>query len=160
MYKEKLLSARTAEELGNPLFFRMNQGFYGRRTGALGYPRFSQDASQRVFCGQSVTIINLQLAYWMGFSKVLLVGMDFSYQIPADAKVDGNIIVSQSDDPNHFDPRYFGAGKTWKDPKLSRVLQNYRLAKEVFEADGRQILNCTVGGALELFERSTLDEMA
>ena len=159
MYKEKLLSARTAEELGNPLFFRMNQGFYGRRTGALGYPRFSQDASQRVFCGQSVTIINLQLAYWMGFSKVLLVGMDFSYQIPADAKVDGNIIVSQSDDPNHFDPRYFGAGKTWKDPKLSRVLQNYRLAKEVFEADGRQILNCTVGGALELFERSTLDEM-
>ncbi len=160
MYKEKLLSARTAEELGNPLFFRMNQGFYGRRTGALGYPRFSQDASQRVFCGQSVTIINLQLAYWMGFSKVLLVGMDFSYQIPADAKVDGNIIVSQSDDPNHFDPRYFGAGKTWKDPKLSRVLQNYRLAKEVFEADDRQILNCTVGGALELFERSTLDEMA
>ena len=160
MYKEKLLSARTAEELGNPLFFRMNQGFYGRRTGALGYPRFSQDASQRVFCGQSVTIINLQLAYWMGFSKVLLVGMDFSYQIPADAKVDGNLIVSQSDDPNHFDPRYFGAGKTWKDPKLSRVLQNYRLAKEVFEADGRQILNCTVGGALELFERSTLDEMS
>ena len=159
MYKEKLLSARTAEELGNPLFFRMNQGFYGRRTGALGYPRFSQDASQRVFCGQSVTIINLQLAYWMGFSRVLLVGMDFSYQIPADAKVDGNLIVSQSDDPNHFDPRYFGAGKTWKDPKLSRVLQNYRLAKEVFEADGRQILNCTVGGALELFERSTLDEM-
>ena len=149
IYKE-LLSARTAEELGNPLFFRMNQGFYGRRTGALGYPRFSQDASQRVFCGQSVTIINLQLAYWMGFAKVLLVGMDFSYQIPADAKVDGNIIVSQSDDPNHFDPRYFGAGKTWKDPKLSRVLR-ITDSQKVFEADGRQILNCTVGGALELF---------
>ena len=66
---------------------------------------------------------NLQLAYWMGFSKVLLVGMDFSYQIPADAKVDGNIIVSQSDDPNHFDPRYFGAGKTWKENAGASELQ-------------------------------------
>ena len=104
-------------------------------------------------------MINLQLAYWMGFERVLLVGMDFSYQIPSDAKVNGNIIVSQSDDHNHFDPRYFGAGKTWKDPKLSRVLQNYRLAKEVFETDGRQILNCTVGGALEIFERTSLEKI-
>ena len=158
IYKDRLLAERSLEELGNPLFFRMNQGFYGRSTGALGYPRFSQDFSQRAYCGQSVTMINLQLAYWMGFSQVLLVGMDFSYQIPSDAKVDGNIIVSQSDDPNHFDPRYFGSGKTWKDPKLSRVLQNYRLAKEVFEADGRRILNCSVGGALEIFDRSSLEE--
>ena len=159
IYKEKLLDGRTSEELGNPLFFRMNQGFYGRSTGTLGYPRFSQDFSQRAYCGQSVTMINLQLAYWMGFERVLLVGMDFSYQIPSDAKVNGNIIVSQSDDHNHFDPRYFGAGKTWKDPKLSRVLQNYRLAKEVFETDGRQILNCTVGGALEIFERTSLEKI-
>lgn len=95
----------------------------------------------------------------MGFQRVLLIGMDFSYHIPSDAKIDGNIIVSQSDDPNHFDPRYFGSGKTWKDPKLSRVLQNYRLAKEIFEADGRQILNCTVGGALEIFERDRLEQI-
>ena len=159
IYKEKLLDGRTSEDLGNPLFFRMNQGFYGRSTGTLGYPRFSQDFSQRAYCGQSVTIINLQLAYWMGFQRVLLIGMDFSYHIPSDAKIDGNIIVSQSDDPNHFDPRYFGSGKTWKDPKLSRVLQNYRLAKEIFEADGRQILNCTVGGALEIFERDRLEQI-
>jgi glycosyltransferase involved in cell wall biosynthesis len=146
-----------ADEIdASTIFFRMNQGFYGRKTGNLCHPRFSVDASQRLFCGQSVTTINLQLAYWMGFRRVVLIGMDFSYQIPTDAVRRGHLITSTSDDPNHFHPSYFGAGKTWKDPKLDRVLANYVLAKEMFEADGREIVNATVGGALELFDRMDL----
>ena len=66
------------------------------------------------------------------------------------------VILSQSDDPNHFDPRYFGAGKTWHDPKLDRVLVNYRLAGEVYRAAGREIVNATVGGRLEVFPRLDL----
>ena len=154
IYFDQYQSVRDEEVL----FFRMNQGFYGRATGALSVPRFSTRADSRLYCGQSVTIINLQLAYWFGFSKVLLVGMDFSYTVPSDALISGNHILSQSDDPNHFDPRYFGAGKTWKDPKLERVLQNYALCKSVFERDGREIINCTEGGALEIFRRSNLEQ--
>ena len=98
------------------VFFRMNAGFYDRKTGTTGHPRFSTDATQRLYCGQSVTIINLQLAHWMGFHRVVLVGMDFSYTIPDDVDRDGALIISRSDDPNHFDPRYFGAGKSWEGP--------------------------------------------
>ena len=72
------------------------------------------------------------------------------------AEVNGNIIVSRSDDPNHFHPDYFGAGKTWKDPHLDRVLISYRLAGEMFAAAGRQIVNATVGGKLEIFDRMSL----
>ena len=139
-------------------FFRMNMGFYGRGTGSLCLPRFSTDAAQRLYCGQSVTIINLQLAYWMGFSRAVLIGMDFSYKIPSDAVRKGNLIVSHSDDPNHFHPDYFGKGKTWKDPKLDRVLANYALARDMFAADGREIVNATEGGALQLFRRMPLAE--
>jgi hypothetical protein len=138
------------------LWFRMNMGFYGRSTGTLCHPRFSLDAPQRVFCGQSVTIINLQLAHWFGFQRVVLIGMDFSYTIPEDADRDGNLILSNSDDPNHFHPDYFGKGKTWKDPKLDRVLLNYRLAHDVYRATGREIINATVGGHLDLFPRTDL----
>ena len=60
------------------IFFRMNAGFYGRNTGTTCHPRFSLDPTQRLYCGQSVTIINLQLAHWMGFQRVVLIGMDFS----------------------------------------------------------------------------------
>lgn len=142
----------------NTFFFRMNTGFYGRKTGTYCHARFSGDASQRLYCGQSVTALNLQLAYWMGFRRTILIGMDFSYSIPDDADRNGDVIVSRSDDPNHFHPGYFGPGKTWHDPKLDRVLINYRLARDVFRADEREIINATVGGHLELFPRLSLRE--
>jgi glycosyltransferase involved in cell wall biosynthesis len=137
----------------NVSYFMMNRGFYSPSSPNFCIPRFSTDVTQQVFCGQSVTIINLQLAYHMGFSEIVLIGMDFSYVIPDDAEVDGNLITSAGDDPNHFHPDYFGKGKVWKDPKLDRVLASYSLAKRVFEADGRRIVNATVGGELHLFER-------
>ncbi len=137
----------------NVSFFKMNRGFYEKSSSNYCVPRFSTDASQRVYCGQSVTFINLQLAYYMGFSEVALIGMDFSYVIPDSAIRDGDLITSTEDDPNHFNGAYFGKGKTWKDPKLDRVLQNYMMAKRVYEADGRRIINATLGGKLEAFDR-------
>jgi len=157
----KLYSEVPVEEgsLGGVTFFTMNRGFYAKESPNFCVPRFSTDASQRLYCGQSVTIINLQLAYYLGFSEVYLIGMDFSYTIPDSAKVEGDLITSTEDDPNHFHKDYFGKGKTWKDPKLPRVLNNYQLAKVMFEADGRAIYNATAGGKLELFERRDFHEV-
>ena len=139
--------------LSGVTYFTMNRGFYAKESPNFCVPRFSTNASQRLYCGQSVTIINLQLAYYMGFSEVYLIGMDFSYTIPDSAKVEGDLITSTEDDVNHFHKDYFGKGKTWKDPKLDRVMNNYQLAKVMFEADGRNIYNATAGGKLEIFER-------
>jgi GT2 family glycosyltransferase len=146
-------------EAPNVSFFMMNRGYYEPRSPSYCVPRFSTDAAQRLYSGQSVTIINLQLAYYMGFTEIVLIGMDFSYSIPDDAKIEGTNITSMSDDPNHFHPDYFGKGKVWKDPQLDRVLANYQLAKLMFEADGRRIVNATAGGKLELFDRVPYDEL-
>jgi Glycosyl transferase family 2/Protein of unknown function DUF115 len=140
------------------IFFRLNAGFYGRGTGTICHPRFSLDPTQRLYSGQSVTILNLQLAHWMGFQRVVLIGMDFTYRIPDDAEREGALITSRSDDPNHFHPDYFGAGKSWKDPQLDRVLVNYHLADEIYRATGREIVNATEGGKLDLFPRLPLRE--
>ncbi|MEZ8313922.1 6-hydroxymethylpterin diphosphokinase MptE-like protein [Vibrio splendidus] len=134
-------------------FFKMNEGFYRSESPNFCVPRFSTDASKVLYCGQSVTMINLQLAYYMGFSEVYLIGMDFSYVIPDSAEMTEDGILSTEDDPNHFHPDYFGAGKKWHDPHLDRVLNSYRMNKLIYEADGRRIYNATVGGKLELFER-------
>jgi hypothetical protein len=140
-------------------FFKMNRGFYEPKSPNYCVPRFSTDFSQRAFCGQSVTFINLQLAFYMGFTEVYLIGMDFSYIIPEKFERKGDIITSTDDDPNHFHPDYFGKGKTWKDPKLDRVLANYNMAKLAYETAGRKIYNATVGGKLELFERKRYDSL-
>lgn len=137
----------------NTSFFRMNRGFYEKRSPNYHIPRFSKDFSERGYCGQSVTMMNLQLAYYMGFSKVYLIGMDFTYDIPESAKISGNDIESTEDDVNHFHPDYFGKGKKWHDPQLEQVLANYLICKINYELDERKIFNATVGGKLEAFER-------
>ena len=143
----------------NTFFFRMNRGFYEKSSPNYSVPRFSTDASDVLFCGQTVTYINLQLAFFMGFTQVYLIGMDFDYVIPDSHERKGDIILSTTDDPNHFHKDYFGAGKTWKDPKLDRVLMNYRMADLAYSAVGRKIYNATIGGKLEIFERVDYEKL-
>lgn len=138
-------------------FFPMNRGFYDKFSPNYAIPRFSTDISKVAYCGQSVTYINLQLAYYFGFTEVYLIGMDFSYIIPESHSRNGDVLTSDSDDPNHFHKDYFGKGKTWKDPKLDRVLMNYKMANLVYSCAGRRIFNATKGGHLEEFERVDYD---
>ncbi len=137
----------------NTYFFNMDRSFYEQRSAYFEIPRFSVDCSDRIYCGQSVTIVNLQLAYYLGFEKVYLIGMDFNYDIPDSLKIDGHVFESTEDDVNHFHPDYFGKGKKWHDPKLHNVLKSYKMAKTMYELDGRNIYNATDGGKLDIFER-------
>lgn len=128
-------------------------GFY--RAGHPGFaePGFSQDCSEIIYAGQTVTYLCLQLAFHMGFSEVYLVGMDFYYTVPSSTRIVGCDYFSREDDPNHFHKDYFGKGKRWHDPRLDRVEIAYRKAKEEYERHGRKIMNATVGGRLEIFPR-------
>lgn len=118
-----------------------------------GFPWFSRNAVRQVWAGGTVSYVCLQLAWHMGFSEVYLVGFDHHYEIPADAKVSGNQILSTSADPNHFHPDYFGKGYRWHNPRVDRMEDAYRRARQVFEGAGRRVCNATVGGALEVFPR-------
>ncbi len=140
-------------------FFRMNHGFYDKKSAYFQVPRFSTDFSEVAYCGQSVTMINIQLAYYMGFTEVYLIGMDFSYTIPDSAIVNKGNITSTEDDVNHFHPDYFGKGKKWHDPLLSQVLKTYEAFGLYFRQSDRKIINATVGGNLEVFERVDFNEL-
>ena len=117
------------------------------------FPKFSKDAFRIIYFGGTVSYLCMQLAYYMGFSEVYLVGFDHNYTIPKEAIVRGAEILSTSDDPNHFSPTYFGKGKRWHDPKVERMELSYRKAKISFEESGKKIYNATFGGQLEVFER-------
>ena len=143
----------------NTIFLPSDFGFYREYHPYYCKPRFSKDVSRSIYVGQSVTIMQLQMAYHLGFTEVYLIGMDFSYALPESTEVDGCNYTSNEDDINHFHPDYFGKGKKWHDPKLDRVLMNYEKCKEEFEADGRKIYNATVGGKLEIFERKNYSDL-
>jgi hypothetical protein len=118
------------------------------------FPHFSADFVRKVYFGGTVTFLNLQLAYYLGAREVYLIGVDHSYQPPAEVDdQEGNVILSRSEDVNHFDPNYFGPGFRWHDPKVDRMEQAYREAKDFFETHDGRIHNATVGGKLEVFPR-------
>ena len=120
-----------------------------------GAPFFSTDIIDRISWHSTVTHFHLQLAYHLGYSRVLMIGFDHSYDQKATAK-EGDVLYCESNDANHFDARYF-KGKKWQAADTGRMGQVYELAKAAFEADGRVVKNCTVGGHLEVFERSSLE---
>ena len=125
---------------------------------SVGYPEFSEDPNVNVSWRSTVSFFNMQLAYGLGYRKVNLIGFDHSYV--QDATREGDMIEQKSEDVNHFSPYYF-YNKNWQAADTGQMENMYRLAKEAFIADGREIVNCTVGGKLEIFRRSTLaDELA
>ena len=113
-------------------------------------PKFARDVSGRLWEGATVTYVALQLAYHMGFEKVILIGVDHNFVTKGDAN---KTIISQGDDPNHFAPNYFGKGFKWQLPDLETSERAYRMAKAAYEADGRQVLDATIGGKLTVFPK-------
>ncbi len=114
-------------------------------------PLFSTDpVREGVWEGGTVTFVAMQLAYYLGFEQAILLGVDHTF---ATQGPPNQLVTSTGDDPNHFDPNYFGAGYRWQLPDLETSEYAYRLARRQFEAAGREIIDATVGGKLTVFRK-------
>ena len=61
--------------------------------------------------GATVTNFALQIAFHMGFEKVVLIGVDHNFTSKGDAN---KTFVSEGDNSNHFMPNYFANGVKWQ----------------------------------------------
>jgi hypothetical protein len=113
-------------------------------------PRFATDARGRLWEGATVTYVALQLAYHMGFQQAILIGVDHSFTTQGPPNT---TVVSQGDDPNHFHPGYFGKGFRWQLPDLETSERAYHMARDAYQSAGRQVLDATVGGNLDVFPK-------
>ena len=113
-------------------------------------PKFAKNAAGRLWEGATVTYVALQLAYYFGFSEVILIGVDHSF---ATKGKPNTTITSEGDDPNHFNPKYFGKGFRWQLPDLETSEIAYKMARNAFESDGRKVVDATVGGKLTVFPK-------
>lgn len=114
-------------------------------------PRFSTDASRGVWGGHSVTYTCLQLAYFMGFSTVVLIGKDHNYQLQG---VPGQVVYATGHEKDHAVKGYYAAGQRWRIPDYKGEEFAYSMARAAFEADGRRVLDATVGGKLTVFQKA------
>ena len=108
------------------------------------------------YCGINKTVINpgLQILSYLGFSKIYLLGMDLSFSNQNVKKHNSrNWTATDDDDPNHFDPRYFGKGYSYHNPTANEIVQTFEEAKIFFDINQVKIYNSTIGGKLEVFPR-------
>lgn len=118
---------------------------YARRSYYKGQ-KFSSDISKRVYPGYSVLYDTIQIAAYMGFKEIYLVGVDFSYlNDPIDK---GNHVYD-----NVMHERRSIAGRSY----LDATLEALKVARKYAEDHEIKIYNATRGGKLEVFERKNLD---
>ena len=106
-------------------------------------PSFSFDISDYIAEGMTVTYCNIQLAVYMGFSEIYLLGIDHFYE------------------PHNSYSEFIGKDSTvYNAPRLDKSTLAYRKAAKVCKEKGIKIYNATRGGHLEEFERIDFDSIA
>ncbi|MHA1969665.1 MAG: 6-hydroxymethylpterin diphosphokinase MptE-like protein [Candidatus Hodarchaeales archaeon] len=124
-------------------------------------PEFSEDIIRGIHDAGTVTYINLQLALYMGFKEIYLVGVDHNYKIDKALKTEyEDILVSDYEvDPNHFNPNYTPKGHTLTVPRMHIMERCYYAARKVAEKRNVKIFNATKGGHLGVFKRVNYDSL-
>lgn len=119
--------------------------------------RIITDLTKSIVFGATVTFVTLQLAFFMGFSKVIIIGLDHKYSeqgIPNSKET-----RSFAQDNSHFHPDYFPKGSKWQLPDLLRSEIDYSIAKKLYENSGRKIIDATIGGNCFVFEKTNFQDL-
>lgn len=104
------------------------------------YPKFSEDLSIGAYEGLTVTYFNIQLAIYMGFKEIYLLGVDHFYS---------------GDENDHFSPKDICTNV----PQIDKTTFSYMKAEQYAKSHGIKIINATRGGHLEVFERENFDDL-
>jgi len=124
-------------------------------------PEFSEDLVRGIHDAGTVTYVNLQLALYMGFKEIYLIGVDHNYHIEKTIQTqDEDILISDYEvDPNHFSPNYTPKGHKMAVPRVSIMESAYYKARKVAESQGVNIYDATKGGHLRVYQKVDYDSL-
>lgn len=105
--------------------------------------KFSDDAYVCVYNGFTITYSLIQLAVYMGFGEIYLLGTDCSY----NRGQKNHVIESGHVDKYDYLLNY------------KRMVVSYEEAKKYADSKGIKIVNCTRGGMLEVYPRMSLEDV-
>lgn len=119
-----------------PLHLLDHKMYHPRGYGSF---RFSDNCYVCVYDGYSVTLSLMQLACYLGFTEIYLLGCDCNYDQPK----------------THF--KEYG----YLDPKAKvmgdKLIAGHEAFRRFTEKAGVKVINCTRGGMLEAYPRMTLE---
>ncbi len=119
-------------------------------------PDFSDDISKYIGCGSTVTYSAIQIAAYMGFKEIYLLGVDHSFARYRNEKGE---IVEDKNLKDYFCEEYNKDKEKLDIPSTVDSTLAYQKAEEYSRQHGFRIYNATRGGKLEVFERVDFDKL-
>lgn len=127
---------------------------------------FSADCSEQIYVMGTVTYEMLQLAVYMGFKEIYLLGIDCNYAVERheDGSVTRNDIRDHIQEIEEEGERFFwqAVNDRYGEKCLADIdaqLAAYQKAKEYADMHDVKIYNATRGGKLEVFPRVDFDTL-
>jgi len=120
---------------------------------------FSENIAEKIYYGATVTYTNLQLAHYMGFKEIYLLGVDYQYQgIP---EMQGSeISYTRAKEQNaYFHPNYHNVGEACHRPNLDRHYKAYIEAHRFLKEHGVKVYNASRSTALDVFPCVNFDDI-
>lgn len=111
---------------------------------------FSNNPSKYIIEGRTVMYAMIQLAAYMGFGEIYLLGVDFNYNDATGYDKQGT---------DHFCKDYVAKGEEVLISSREYCLKAFLKAEEYSRNHGFRIYNATRGGKLEVFERVDINNI-
>lgn len=129
----------------NWIYFHMCGSYhiYELIYGPRYFTKFYSNSYSKVYDGYSITYSILQLAMYMGFDEIYLLGADCNYLGKQQHFIEHGVYEAKD--------RVADAG--------NKIIVSYSVAKKYADLHGIKIYNATRGGCLELFPRVCIDDV-
>lgn len=125
------------------------KSFWSRKY--LDTPQFSLDLKRGLYTIGTVTYAMFQIAVWMGFTEIYLLGVDNNYSVTIDRN--NKIHVDETVKDYAWENKNVVPNPVWE----QNVAFGY--AEQFSKTHGFKIYNATRGGKLESFERVDFDKI-
>lgn len=117
---------------------------------ALDYFRFTEfgtDLTREIFDGGTVVYVAMQIAAYMGFREIYLLGVDVNY--------------GYQENNHNAKLEYNNRGHHYTDTRSTGdiMIEAFKIAKEYAESHNIKIYNVNKKGRLDLFQRISLEEI-
>lgn len=122
---------------------------------------FAYDFERGWFGGGTVIYRQIQLAYYMGFKEIYLLGIDFSFNLAKEVETNPNygVVLESNGEQNHFHKDYRKQGETWTYPKIDLQSLAFEKANIFLSRNGVKILNLSRETKLDKIPRGNLDDI-
>lgn len=118
--------------------------------------QFSSDCSKGIFAGGTVVYSAIQLAIYMGFTEIYLIGTDHTFN--KSVNNEGEIIIDNSI-KDYFSDKYNADKNDLYIPNTERTTKTYQDTLHYTSLKGAKVYNATRGGKLEVFPRVKFEEL-